>query len=154
MPGETITDKPFALSGLLFANHVQRLALPSSCAPRPCATRRTTHPARHRITCCSPSGTCMSSRDGTTRTCSPCRASGWASMRSGLRDSYSSRVPQSSRLLWPRAPPMSSRASLARLYVRSRSTVAGQSWMATWGSRREHWHAKFLWFSFSFFFFS
>ena len=33
-PGKTITDKPFALSGLPFANHVRRLALPSSATAR------------------------------------------------------------------------------------------------------------------------
>jgi len=33
-PGETITDKPFALSGLPFSNQVRRLALPSSATAR------------------------------------------------------------------------------------------------------------------------
>jgi len=33
-PGKTITDKLFALSGLPFANHVRRLALPSSATAR------------------------------------------------------------------------------------------------------------------------
>ena len=161
-PRENIPDKPFALSGLPFVNHVRRLAIPSSATAsrEELETELGTAFLDLLDLCIS---TVRHAPDYPPGAPSynvlltlghmyvfPRRQDAHVLAASGERlnvnalgfaDSYSSRVPPSLTPLWPRAPERSSRASLARACMRPRSP-AGQSWMVTWGSHREHWHAN------------
>ena len=143
--GKCFTDKPFALPDHPFANHVRRLALPSSATARGERLEIALGPTflyplelyisivrralRHRITCYSRWGICMSSRDTTMHTFSRCPASGSASTRSAFRHSCSSRIPLSSKPLWP------SPANVLKGIGCERSrSLAGQNWRTS----REH----------------
>ena len=151
-PGKTITDKPFVLLGLPFANHVQRLALRSSATARREELETALGPAFLDLLelCIStvhhaadyPRGAPSYNvllRPGHLYVF-PRRHDAHVLAVSGERLGVNAlgfagflfvKSPAELEAVVAGGPPMSSRASLARGCVRSRS-VAGQSWMATW----------------------